>query len=366
MRKLAILLSLLAGIVLPLCAERRVTVEQMAQTLAALEGKRDGEAARQIADLVPTERPSASQLEKWKAALPGEKSQRALLALADVASFLYPPPAEIPKLPAPDAEAQHRMMTLTRTYAGNATHRMPNLTATKNTIRFEDTPQPEGPTGARYQPLHFSGRSSATVFYLGGQEVASSSKRNNPDPNAAKLDSLGEFGPILGMVMADASEDNITWSHWEQGTASPQATFRYEVPEDKSHYEVNYCCVPARDSQRLIPYHQISDYHGEIAVDPSTGTVLRLTVQTEQQHGSPLAKTGTLVEYGPIEIDGQTYICPLKSVSLTRASIVPYSGGYPTGKPGSFDGPWQILLNHVAFENYRRFGTESRILSTND
>jgi hypothetical protein len=116
----------------------------------------------------------------------------------------------------------------------------------------------------------------------------------------------------------------------------------------------------------LTPYHQISGYHGEIAIDPSTGTVLRLTVQTEQQHESPLAKTGTLVEYGPIEIDGQSYICPLKSVSLTRASIVPYSDGDPTGKTGRFHGPWQILLNHVAFENYRRFGTESRILTAND
>jgi hypothetical protein len=370
MRKLAMLL-LLTEIAFPAFAERPVTaakpitVAHLEQTLAHAHADGDRDIARQLSYLALTERLSAYRFEQLAAVLKTERARQALLALADLSAFLDPPPAEIPTLDAPDTEAQHRIMTLARTYAGNTTYRMPNFTATKNTIRFEDTPKPEGPTGARYQPLHFSGKSSTTVFYLGGQEVAGS-RRNNPDPKAARLDSLGEFGPFLSMVMADVSDNNLTWSHWEQGTVGPQAVFRYEVPRDKSHYEVNYCCVPAGDSQPLIPYHQISSYHGEIAVDPSTGTVLRLTVQTEQQHESPLAKTGTLVEYGPIEIDGQSYICPLKSVSLTRASIVPYSDGDPTGKTGRFHGPWQILLNHVAFENYRRFGTESRILTAND
>jgi hypothetical protein len=132
---------LLAGIALPAVAARNITVEQLQQVLAAAHGKADPKVAQQLSDLQLTERLSAARLSLWEADLPGPESRRSLVLLADVAAFLDPPAAEIPVTPAPDFAAQRRMIALTVDYASKTVHQLPNFFATRDTVRFEDTPQ---------------------------------------------------------------------------------------------------------------------------------------------------------------------------------------------------------------------------------
>lgn len=96
-----------------------------------------------------------------------------------------------------------------------------------------------------------------------------------------------------------------------------------------------------------------------MAIDPATGTIVRLTVQAEQPLGSPILQADIMVEYGPVEIGGKTYTCPVRSVSIMGATmglINPFGDSVP---------PEVTLLNDMTFENYHQFRSESRILTGN-
>src|SRR6266567_9021569 len=95
---------------LPSFAAKRATVEQLEQTLVAARAahKADGDTARQIGVLEPSERISDATLNRLtKQFATGPRSIVALQLLADKSSFLDLPARELPALTPPD-EAQRR------------------------------------------------------------------------------------------------------------------------------------------------------------------------------------------------------------------------------------------------------------------
>jgi VWFA-related protein len=370
MRKLALLL-LLAGIALPTFAANRLTVEQLEQLLAAAHGRRDVEIARQLSNLELTERLSTAKLARWEADLPGPEARRSLVTLADESAFLDLPGAEIPATAAPDFAEQRRMMALTVDYVSKTIHQLPNFFTTRDTIRFEDTPQGHqaDTTLIPYEPLHPMGRSSETVLYRDGHEVVDSTpgKRKAPETPTAGLNTLGEFGPILSTVLVDAAQSTLSWSHWEQGAAGPEAVFRYAVPRQKSHYQITFCCVPGDRGSRV--FQQFSGYHGEIVIVPANGTILRLTLEADLEPSDAMAKADILVEYGPVEIGGKSYICPVRSVSISQQPAQASNTSENNNFRGTLiqyaPGALQTLLNDVAFGQYHLFRADVRVLTGN-
>jgi VWFA-related protein len=381
LRKLALLL-LLAGIALPAFAATNITVEQLQQVLAAAHGKADAKAdaklARQLAGLELTERLNAPTLARWVADLPGPESRRSLVLLADAAAFLNPPALEIPATPAPDFAAQRRMIALSVDYVSKTLHQLPNFFATRDTVRFEDTPQGSrvGTSVIPYQPLHPVGRSTDTVLYRDGAEVvdATAAKSGKNQPATQGLITTGVFGPVLAMVLIDAAQGKLAWSHWEQGAAAPLAVFRFTVPREKSHYEVEFCCVTADNGSYRV-FQQFSGYHGEMAVDPANGAILRLTLQADLKPADKIGRSDVLVEYGPVVIGGNTYICPVKSVSISDApdlssntsELQRYRGGAFLERD-SRTAPVHLrtMLNDVVFEQYHLFHANARIVAGAD
>ena len=377
MRKLA-LLWLLAGVALPAVAARNITVEQLEQVLAAVHGKADAKVAQQLSGLELTERLSAARLSRWEADLPGPESRQSLVLLADVAAFLDPPAAEIPATPAPDFAAQRRMIALTVDYASKTLHQLPNFFATRDTVRFEDTPQGFRPDTSEipYQPLHPVGRATDTVLYRDGNEVVDSraAKGNKNQPATQGLITTGVFGPVLATVLVDAAQGKLAWSHWEQGAAGPLAVFRFAVPREKSHYEVEFCCVTADNGSYRV-FQQFSGYHGEMAVDPANGAILRLTLEADLKPADKIVRSDILVEYGSVEIGGKTYICPVKSVSISDApalgsnafELQRYRGGALL-EHDSRTAPTHLraMLNDVVFEQYHLFHANARMLGGNN
>jgi VWFA-related protein len=377
MRKFVLLL-LLAGIALPAVAARNITVEQLEQVLAAAHGKADAKVAQQLSGLELTERLSAARLSRWEADLPGPESRRSLVLLADVAAFLDPPAAEIPDTPAPDFAAQRRMIALTVDYASKTLHQLPNFFATRDTVRFEDTPQGfrADTSEIPYQPLHPVGRSTDTVLYRDGNEVVDSrgAKGNKNQPAIQGLITTGVFGPVLATVLVDAAQGKLAWSHWEQGAAGPLAVFRFAVPREKSHYEVEFCCVAADNGSYRV-FQQFSGYHGEMAVDPANGAILRLTLEADLKPADKIVRSDILVEYGSVEIGGKTYICPVKSVSISDApalgsnafEVQRYRGGALL-EHDSHTAPMHLraMLNDVVFEQYHLFRANARMLAGNN
>ena len=376
MRKLA-LLFLLAGIALPAVAAKSMTVEQLEQVLAAAHGKPDAKVAQQLSGLELTERLSMAKLARAAADLPGPQSRRSLVLLADESAFLDPPAAEIPATAAPDFAAQRRIIALTVDYASKTIHQLPNFFATRDTVGFEDTPQGfrADTSEIPYQPLHPVGRSTDTVLYRDGNEVVDSRavKGKKNEPAAQGLTTTGVFGPILGTVLVDAAQGKLAWTHWEQGAAGPRAVFRFAVPREKSHYEVEFCCVPG-DNGNYRVFHEFSGYHGEMAVDPANGAILRLTLEADLKPADKIVRSDILVEYGPVEIGGKTYICPVKSVSISDAPALPsnavdiqrYFGRLLEHDNQTAPEHMRTSLNDVVFEQYHLFRADARMLAGNN
>src|SRR5580698_5267821 len=88
------LLIAFAATPFPALAARRMTVEQLQQTLAAAQAahRKDEELVGQLADVELTARVNSEQLQQWLASSPGPKSAAELRALADASVFLDPPP----------------------------------------------------------------------------------------------------------------------------------------------------------------------------------------------------------------------------------------------------------------------------------
>lgn len=342
-------------------AVKPVTVEQLEQTLKAIRDQSDGESARQLSALQLTERLSSVKLSLWESALHGDKARQALVGLADASAFLDPPPAEMPADAPPDPIAQRRMISLAVEYLNKTILKLPNFYATRTTVRYAETPKyDEGSTKIRHQPLHAADRSRETVLYRNGYETVDSAaaKRKKQKAEDRYLITYGTFGPILGAVMDMIVPSGLVWRHWEEGASGPRAVFRYAFPPEKSLYQVGGCCLP--DGDGTIAFRKLAGYHGEITIDPASGAILRLTLQANLKSTTPLVRSDIMVEYGQVEIGGKSYICPVRSVSISRARSVIVL----TEWDESFRtfGPYATMLDDITYDGYHMFRADSRLL----
>jgi hypothetical protein len=65
------------------------------------------------------------------------------------------------------------------------------------------------------------------------------------------------------------------------------------------------------------------------------------------------------VDYGPAEIGGKIYICPMKAVAFSRARTVLKN----EKNSSSHLGPVRIYLDDISFTGYHVFRSESRIIT---
>jgi len=315
----------------PRVPARRVTVNELEQILDTANAEHDGELAKQLAGLELTERLSTTRISLWKDRLRGKKSIAALVALADESAFLDPPAAEILSDPAPDLNTQRQMLSRTVKYLKEVIPKLPDFFATRTTTEYQQPSLKNGDTWKTAlvdQSLHEAVTEKATLRYRNGHEEQDAEKKNG-SPNAKKkdLNFIGVFGPILGSVLVDATrgDSKLIWSRWVQGEQSREAVFRYIVRVDNPHYNVTHCCLVGGNTYVTSP-----GYLGELAIDPATGAILRLTMESEPGWISepnlnpvlPVKGAAMMVEYGPVEIGGKRYICPERSVVVMRVRTV--------------------------------------------
>jgi hypothetical protein len=336
----------------------RVTVEQLEQALAASRSDPDKQIAQRLTDMELSERLSELRRTRLDAELPGPEARQALNTLADVSQFLDLPAVDLPATPAPDRTAQVAMLTLTRNYVANTIRKLPNFFATRETVNLEGAPeeaQRDTLPSSKFEALHETSHSSVTVLYRDNKEMIAKDKGNRI--STKQMRTMGEFGPILVTVLNDAAKGSVTWSHWEQGASGAMAVFHYTVSEQGSHYLVGISSVEAGDQSDPA-------YHGEIAISPADGSILRLTAVAEMKLGNPIEIADMLVDYGPVEIGGSTYICPLKSAAYSQVRMVVIERDFNTGAALSSSlGVPRSYLNEVAFTQYHLFRAETRILS---
>jgi VWFA-related protein len=377
-------------------AAKLVTVEQLKQSLNSYSGRSGEELVDQLNSLELTERLSGQELLSLMAGLHNSKAQQKLVILADASAFLNPPTADVIGDAPPDNQAQNRMISLTVDYLNKILPKLPNFFATRVTKRYEETPEQPAPRdtqltpskyepmgqggiiysamqpsiyhtgdvfGVAYQPLHLVDSTSDTVLYRDNDEVIDPKavKANKANKKYRYLIAHGTFGPILSMVIVDAIavRNALTWSRWEHSAGKTEAVFSYTVPAERSHYQVDYCC--RLDGNQTDVLDKRTGYHGEIAIDPTSGAILHLTVEADLKPFLPMVRSDTMVDYGSVEIGGVAYICPLRSVTLVRQrtfkTLREWDDSFETF------GPFISIVNDVTFKDYHVFRPEVRILS---
>lgn len=325
---------------------RQVTVAQLTKIVETTKARRDGEAAKEIAQLELTERLSSPKLAALTAKLPGSKAKNALMAVGDTSVFLEPPPNEIPQKAVPDLMEQKQMLTLVVDYLKTIIPKLPNFYARRLTTSFENVWTAKDQQSVHKEGgLHSAGVFKATVYVRGGKEVV-----HGDGVQERGLITRGTFGPILGTVIVDAANSADTqWSRWEAGPNGRMAVFQFDVPQRGSHYQVSGNGEPGV----MDP----TAYHGEIGIDPNSGAILRLVLRADPGLGSSLERADVMVEYGQVTIGGKTYVCPVRSVSYSIGSSVTLAGAF-TGESERK----VTRLNDVVFSDYHVFRTEMRIV----
>ena len=370
----AILLLLLLAMAFPAWAAKGVTVAQLEQTLTTISAahRPDAEIARQIAGIKLSERITEATLARLKAHLDADsQAALALQLLADQSAFLDPPASELPPTSVPDDATQQRMLEAARNYVAQMLPRLPNLLATRSTLRYDDSPQglKKGGWPVRLG-LHLVDTSSREISVRDERDSLPSAVWQQQ----SGLVSKGEFGSTLGMILADTAKGKVTWSHWEQIAGDPAAVFQYLVPRSASNYDVTgyqqptaeYANLTGRQgvagigpqlsnhSSDITPTVTKPGYHGSLWLDPATGTILRITIEADAKGGAPFQRASILVEYGPVQIGDSKFICPVRSVALYEATAPPQAN--LSDAPGEW-------LNIVLFTGYHRFGSTVKILT---
>jgi hypothetical protein len=366
MQKFALLL--LASLALPAFAAskqpeyRLVTAEQLEQIITATHGNSDRKVEGQLSGLFLSQRLSAERLAQMEAELPGPASRRALTVICDEAEFLRLPARDLPQYAPPDKSTQDSVRELIVKYVNQTTHELPNFLATRETSHFETFLWriPAIPQQAiAHRPLSFVETSKVTVFYRDGQEFQerSNGKIVKDNPTQSKMETNGEFGPILATVIGDAFRGKVFWDHWEQGPSGRVAVFRYYVDKKSSHFSVYSGKV-----QTFPPYH------GVFSVNPVDGSILRISVLAVPDPSDQNVRADLLVEYGSVEIGNRNYICPVKSVaiSVVRTLGIPTNtdlGAYIGDSGPVYSIPFRMRVNDTRFTNYHVFRAETRILT---
>jgi len=377
-----VLVGILAVLVLPGYAAEKMTVGQLEQILeqrAALPrepAKKHAAASDEIIDI--SDRDLLQELDQDDELIPriagielterlstltmyhlvgkfnlGAHVQQALEQLADRSALLNLPPGEQLNRPQPSAEAQQAMLQQSRAYVLRELSHLPNFVANQTTTRFDDSP-----TTLKYfqrmtdqSGFHRAGTLQRKITFQDGKEVTDSSpgtKDGKQKDNG--LESRGEFGTEAAVVLMDVEKGSVVFDHWEQSMAGPAADYRYSVPRESSHYEVTNAC------QDRVSFHDIPGYSGEIALDPKSGAILRMTLVAESKSGDPVSHVASVIEYGPVVLGSRRSICPLRSLTfMVEEANGCAHGNHKLQKPVA-------MINQTIFSNYHRFGSSATII----
>lgn len=352
-------------------APKKVAPDELIQIVGASQSMDDANLAKKLAGFELTQSLSGARLAELSSKMPGDKSRLQLMLLADHSIFLLPPADEKPAEAVPTTAAVQQMLSKLVNYVNETVRQLPNLMATRFSNGFEDQPREEWPgrygmQSSFYRPLHWVGSIKTEVTYRDRREtIEKSAKIEKKGDGVGGLITNGEFGPVLATVLADAIKGKIVWTRWEKGSDGTLAVFHYEVPEDKSNYHVEFCCISEglnpNISEAMKLWSERSAYHGDIVFSPTDGSIRLLTLEAEFPSGTLVSNAAMAIEYASTDIAGHSYVCPARSVTILRTHSA-HQRSAVSGR--NYEGPLKTFLNDIKFDNYRRFGSETKILTS--
>ena len=151
--------------------------------------------------------------------------------------------------------------------------------------------------------------------------------------------STGEFGAMFHVVFDPSAKAAFTWKRSALIDGQPVQVFAFEVARAHSTFNLT-----DRNG-----HTQPVGFHGLVYVDPSTNSVRRISIDAGDIPQKLLIRASSMsVDYSWIALGQHDFLLPVRgAVSLQE-----------TGK--------RPVLNQFEFRNYRRFGSQVRMLSNKE
>jgi VWFA-related protein len=148
--------------------------------------------------------------------------------------------------------------------------------------------------------------------------------------------STGEFGGVLGAVFEPSAKADFKWRETDTLGSGMVQVFDYRVAKENSGYSV----TGSNDLAVTV------SFHGKVFVDSATRSVRRITlIADDLPKDFPTHASTVSVDYDYISINAHDYLMPISAeVSL-------------------LEGRHEAILNTIQFRDYRRFGSNVKILN---
>jgi hypothetical protein len=356
---------------------RKMTVAQLQDVLTGLHNsqKSDEQIANELKQIELTEELTTAAMSSMVNLVNGPLSTEQMYVLEARSSMLAPPDTDLPKTAPPDASAQQAMLAKAQDYAAKTYPQLPRLTSTRLVARFQDgietiesysgtkvkTQNDNDPVWQQIHPyVRLMNTQSDTVEVDNGIEKPGG-KDTTPWGRNGIVNSMLPLLPLNLLTSEAISFGNPKFLRWETITGHQTAVFAFVVDKKKSHYAINYCCFPDTESvggglygpngtkgggaspaggnlsanplaspkgngnlanvSDWKPFNAKSGYHGELFLDPDSGTILRTIVQAEFKPSDFVHYENIRVDYAPMSIGGNNLYVPVRS--FTIAEVVP-------------------------------------------
>lgn len=334
-------------------AAKKVTVADLKATLASLREakKSDFDVATRLKDVELSEQLTPADRVALQEFAPGPLATEQLDILQGRTAVLPPPQAELPSTPAPDASAQKAILAKAIDYVTGTYMHNPHLVAQRATTRYQDGVESihtnsgmtnNMPNSTRSWELpnmymRMIGSHTAETESDKGMEMAPKVAQKQPWGQNGQI-SEGGPGPVLSVILQEAAAaGTLQWKRWETVREHKAAVFSFAVPKKKSHYEVNYCCFPETKDYGRMGYEGTGanlqygttwkdfkatvGYHGELFIDPVSGTILRVATQAELKPSDFVHQEDMRIDYAPVNVGEKQFVLPVEMFTITE--VVP-------------------------------------------
>lgn len=147
--------------------------------------------------------------------------------------------------------------------------------------------------------------------------------------------SAGELGGVLNSVFAPKAKAEFEWKETDSLGSGTVQVFSYSVARSNSQFSV----VGMNDQQVMVAFH------GLVFIDSSTRNVRRVSmVADDLPRDFPTHSTSLTVDYDYVSINSHDYLMPVSAEMRLR------------------QGRHEDILNTIQFRDYRRFGSNVRIV----
>lgn len=377
MKRCTWLIVLVAVAALPAWSAKKITVDDLKNTLTSMHeaNKSDAEVAAALKQFELNEQLTRAMMNSLVAYVPGPLSTEQIYVLEARSATLPPPASDIPTAAAPDPAAQKALLDKAADYVTKSYSQLPALTATKTTIRFQDNVEAAAPssglaggatdvtTGASfvsaYQFIHYINSTDSKVASQHGAEMMPSEKDKTPW-GANKMIALETPDPSLGTVFSEAqSAGDMKFLRWETVNGKQAAVFSFDVPKKKGKMALDVCCFPDVEQAGSVHFTSAAiggaqgsggggasgnfqtntkwnnfktqtSYRGQLYIDAESGIVVRMITMADLKQSEVVHQVDERIDYGPVTVGGKTVVVPVRSIINTE--VVPNGDSGSAGK----------------------------------